>query len=209
MVRWPSFKGIVGSAKLGTESEKLTNLYSNRHTSQIVFLSSREDFFNVDLEGFVVPTSDQGASDRGLIVAFMVARENREDVEKMLLLLGHRLVLRVSKVQFETVMWCLTHDSRVQRSLNAVSIRLRPALSTVWQKWSRLMPVVAVEPDADLDPRVPMLLFLSCAAVGMIPRSFWRAFPILFRRYAKQTSKSTGAMSYDDEENEDDEEDED
>lgn len=64
---------------------------------QVTYLNSREDFFNVDMEGFVVPTSDQGPSDRGLIVAFMVARENRDDIEKMLLLLGHRLVLRVSK----------------------------------------------------------------------------------------------------------------
>lgn len=47
------------------------------------------------MEGFVVPASDQGTSGRGLIVAFMVARENRDEIEKMLLLLGHRLVLRV------------------------------------------------------------------------------------------------------------------
>jgi hypothetical protein len=84
-------------------SSKAKHQFFRRHILQIVFLNSREDFFNVDLEGFTVPTSDQGASDRGLIVTFMVARENREDIEQMLRLLGHRLVLRVSKVQFGTV----------------------------------------------------------------------------------------------------------
>jgi hypothetical protein len=76
--------------------QKARYLTFNPHILQIVFLNSREDFFNVNLEGFTVPASDQGASDRGLIVAFMVARENREEIENMLLLFGHRLVLRVS-----------------------------------------------------------------------------------------------------------------
>jgi hypothetical protein len=64
---------------------------------KVVFLNSREDFFNVYREGFSVPTYDLGDSDRGLIVDFMVAREHREEIEKMMLLLGHRLVLRVSQ----------------------------------------------------------------------------------------------------------------
>jgi hypothetical protein len=75
----------------------LSNLLQNIF-EQVFFLASREDFFNVALEGFVVPTSDQGVSDRGLIVTFMVSREHRDEVENMLLLLGHRLVLRVSKM---------------------------------------------------------------------------------------------------------------
>ena len=65
---------------------------------QVVVLSAREDFFNDDLQGFKVPTSDQGDSDRGLIVAFMVARESREKIETNLRLKGHRLVLRVSNM---------------------------------------------------------------------------------------------------------------
>lgn len=64
---------------------------------KVVFLNSREDFFNVYREGFSVPAYDLGDSDRGLIVDFMVAREHREEIEKMMLLLGHRLVLRVSQ----------------------------------------------------------------------------------------------------------------
>jgi hypothetical protein len=71
------------------------------------------------------------------------------------------------------------------------------------------MPVVAVDPDSELDPRVPMLLFVSCAAIGMIPRSFWRAFPTMVRRYRQQASKAAGAMVYDGGEIEYDDEDED
>ena len=68
---------------------------------KVVFLNSREDFFNAPLEDFTVPTSDQGASDRGLIVAFMVAREHRQTIHENLKLLGHRLILKVSKMQFK------------------------------------------------------------------------------------------------------------
>ena len=63
-------------------------------------LETRIDFFNVQLEDFSVPTSDQGTSDRGLVVAFMIAREYREYVDKKLMLWGYRLVLRVRATQF-------------------------------------------------------------------------------------------------------------
>jgi hypothetical protein len=167
---------------------------------KVVFLNSREDFFNVNTEGFSVPTYDQGDSDRGLIVDFMVAREHIEEVEKMMLLLGHRLVLRVSQHQAASYSIIqLTRYLQMQRSLNAVSIRIRPALSTQWQPWQRLMPIEAIEPEAEINPTVPMILFLSCAAIGMIPRSFWRAFPELVRRYT-QKAKSVGSVVQNDEE---------
>ena len=167
---------------------------------KVVFLNSREDFFNVNTEGFSVPTYDQGDSDRGLIVDFMVSSEHIEEVEKMMLLLGHRLVLRVSQhkaASYSIIQ--LTRYLQMQRSLNAVSIRIRPALSTQWQPWQRLMPIEATEPEAEINPTVPMILFLSCAAMGMIPRSFWRAFPELVRRYT-QKAKSVGSIVQNDEE---------
>ncbi len=68
--------------------------------------------------------------------------------------------------------------------------------------------MIAVEPDAELDPRVPMLLFVSCAAIGMIPRSFWRAFPTLIRNYKQQATKAASAMAYNDDEDDDDDDDE-
>jgi len=66
---------------------------------QIAVLETRIDFFNVAVEEFSVPASDQGASDRGLIVSFMVAREYREAIKSKLLLGGFRLVLRVRATQ--------------------------------------------------------------------------------------------------------------
>ena len=66
---------------------------------QVVFLNAHVDFLNVEMEGFKVPNSDKGNSDRGLIVAFVIAREHREEVEKKLRLFGYRLVVRVSKIE--------------------------------------------------------------------------------------------------------------
>jgi hypothetical protein len=70
------------------------------------------------------------------------------------------------------------------------------------------MPVTAVEPDSPLDPAVPMLLFVSCAAIGMVPRSFWRAFPTYVKQYTQQATKAAGAMTNQGEDDEDDDEDE-
>lgn len=70
------------------------------------------------------------------------------------------------------------------------------------------MPVTAVEPDSPLDPLVPMLLFVSCAAIGMVPRSFWRAFPTLVKQYTQQATKAAGAMTNHGEDDEDDDDDE-
>lgn len=176
---------------------------------QVVVLSAREDFFNDDLEGFKVPTSDQGASDRGLIVAFMVAREHREQIEINLRLQGHRLVLRVSNrlnIYKKVTAHVFTY---VQRFLNAVSIRLRVANSSEFQAWARLEPITIVDPEAEIDPTVPMVLFVSCAAIGMIPRSFWRAFPALIRGYQQRATKAAGAITtVGDEEEEESDEDE-
>jgi hypothetical protein len=99
----------------------------------------------------------------------------------------------------------------MQRSLNAVSIRLRPATASAFQPWTRLAPLPFVEPDPDVNPVVPMILFVSTAAIGMIPRSFWRAFPTLIRRYRQQASKAASAITStnpdDDQSDEEEEED--
>jgi hypothetical protein len=95
----------------------------------------------------------------------------------------------------------------VQRFLNAVSIRLRVANSSEFQPWARLEPIAIVEPEAEIDPTVPMVLFVSCAAIGMIPRSFWRAFPAMIRTYKQKATKAAGAIATtrEDEEEESDE----
>ncbi len=95
----------------------------------------------------------------------------------------------------------------VQRFLNAVSIRLRVASSSEFRPWARLEPIAIVEPEAEIDPTVPMVLFVSCAAIGMIPRGFWRAFPALIRSYQQRATKAAGAITTmgDDEEEESDE----
>jgi hypothetical protein len=97
----------------------------------------------------------------------------------------------------------------MQRSLHAVSIRLRPALSTQWQPWQRLMPIEAVEPEAEINPTVPMILFLSCAAIGMIPRTFWRAFPELVLRYTQKAKSAASTTQNVEEEYDDEDEDKD
>jgi hypothetical protein len=53
-----------------------------------------------------------------------------------------------------------------------------------------------------------MLLFVSCAAIGMVPRSFWRAFPTYVKQYTQQATKAAGAMTNQGEDDEDDDEDE-
>jgi hypothetical protein len=54
-----------------------------------------------------------------------------------------------------------------------------------------------------------MMLFLTCAAIGMIPRSFWRAFPTLVKNYTQKASKAASAItSAGEEDNDNDEEEE-
>lgn len=55
------------------------------------------------------------------------------------------------------------------------------------------------------------MLFVACAAVGMIPRAFWRAFPALVRKLSAQTTKAAGKAAHyqpGDELEDDDEDDE-
>ncbi len=87
---------MISNDAVRPNSIRHRNLTAYESFVQVVLLNAREDFFNVNIEDFKVPTEDQGASDRGLIVTFMVAREVREMVYENLRLLGHRLVLRVS-----------------------------------------------------------------------------------------------------------------
>ena len=52
---------------------------------------------------------------------------------------------------------------------------------------------------------------MACAAVGMIPRAFWRAFPALVRKLSVQTTKAAGKAAHyqpGDELEDDDEDDE-
>ena len=97
----------------------------------------------------------------------------------------------------------------MQRNLNAVSIRLRQANSSGFEPWARLEPILIVEPETQVDPTVPMILFVSTAAIGMIPRSFWRAFPALIRKFTQQATKAASSIAHHEEDDENDEEEED
>ena len=54
-----------------------------------------------------------------------------------------------------------------------------------------------------------MILFVSTAAIGMIPRSFWRAFPTLMRKFTQQATKAASSIAHHEEDDENDEEEED
>ena len=96
----------------------------------------------------------------------------------------------------------------LQRYVDAITIRLRPALGTEWQKWARLEPLRCDDPEQK-DKVFPLVLFLACAAVGMIPRAFWRAFPALIQKLSSETKKAANKTITSGEADEEDDEDED